>query len=376
MQLPSRLRDRWRRWRNTKLLDPLVQRKLSGFWVTRRRAQREAAETFDLVAGFVYSQVLLACHRLGVLTQLRDGPVSHSRLLATLDLSPEAALTLLRAAEALDLLECDASDRSEVNWWLGSKGAALLGNAGALAMIEHHAVLYRDLVDPVALLRSPRGSTELARYWPYATADTPSGAAPEQIQAYTALMAASQGLVADEILDAYEFGRHRRILDIGGGDGTFLRQVRKRAPHAQLVLFDLPAVAAEARRRFGEASRVECVGGDFERDALPAGADLITLVRILHDHDDGLAKSLLHRAAAALAPGGCLIVAEPLAGTPGAVRMGNAYFGLYLWAMGSGRARTAAEISAWMREVGLVDIEERPTRIPLQTRLLVARRPG
>jgi demethylspheroidene O-methyltransferase len=71
-----------------------------------------------------------------------------------------------------------------------------------------------------------------------------------------------------------------------------------------------------------------------------------------------------------------LVVAEPLAGTPGAVRMGNAYFGLYLWAMGSGRARTAAEISAWMREVGLVDIAERPTRIPLQTRLIVARRPG
>lgn len=376
MQLPGWLRDRWRRWRNAKLLDPLVQRKLSGFWLTRRRAQREASETFDLVAGFVYSQVLLACHRLGVLKQLRDGPLPHAQLLSTLNLSPAAGLTLLRAAEALDLLECDESDTNERIWWLGSKGAALLGNAGALAMIEHHAVLYRDLVDPVALLRSPRGSTELARYWPYATADAPSGAVPKQIQAYTALMAASQGLVADEILDAYEFSQHRRILDIGGGDGTFLRHVRQHAPQAQLVLFDLPAVAAEAQRRFGEASGVECVGGDFAHDALPTGADLITLVRILHDHDDALAKSLLHRAASALVPGGRLIVAEPLAGTPGAVRMGNAYFGLYLWAMGSGRARTAAEITEWLREAGLVDIGERVTRIPLQTRLIVARRPA
>ena len=374
MQLPGWLQDRWRRWRNAKLLDPLVQRKLSGFWMTRRRAQREAAETFDLVAGFVYSQVLLACHRLGVLAQLREGPLPYSQLLSTLDLPPAAGLTLLRAAAALDLLECDESDAKESTWWLGSKGAALLGNAGALAMIEHHAVLYRDLVDPVVLLRSPRGSTELARYWPYATADTPSRSAPEQIRAYTMLMAASQGLVADEILDSYDFSQHRRILDIGGGDGTVLRHVRQRAPQAQLTLFDLPAVAAEAQRRFGGVSGVECVGGDFAHDALPTGSDLITLVRILHDHDDELAKSLLHRAAAALAPGGRLIVAEPLAGTPGAVRMGNAYFGLYLWAMGSGRARTATEISAWMREAGLVDIEERATRIPLQTRLIVARR--
>lgn len=376
MQLPSWLQDRWRRWRNEQLLDPLVQRKLSGFWLTRRRAHREAAETFDLVAGFVYSQVLLACHRLGILTQLRDGPLSHSRLLSTLDLPPAAGLTLLRAAAALDLLECDQSDTHEATWWLGSKGAALLGNAGALAMIEHHAVLYRDLVDPVALLRSPRGSTELARYWPYATADAPAGAAPEQIRAYTTLMAASQGLVADEILDAYDFSQHRRILDIGGGDGTFLRHVRRRAPQAQLVLFDLPAVALEAQRQFGGASGVECVGGDFAHQALPTGADLITLVRILHDHDDELARSVLHRAAEALTPGGRLIVAEPLAGTPGAVRMGNAYFGLYLWAMGSGRARSAEEIATWMREAGLVDIEERATRIPLQTRVIVARRPA
>jgi demethylspheroidene O-methyltransferase len=56
------------------------------------------------------------------------------------------------------------------------------------------------------------------------------------------------------------------------------------------------------------------------------------------------------------------------------MRMGNAYFGLYLWAMGSGRARTAEELSAWLRDAGLIEIEERATRIPLQTRLIVARR--
>lgn len=377
MQLPSWLRRRWRRWRNEQLLDPLVQRKLSGFWLTRRRSQREAAETFDLVAGFVYSQVLLACHRLGLLTCLRAGPLSQATLLSKLDLPAEASLTLLRAAAALDLLECDDAEGGEPMWWLGAKGAALLGNPGALAMIEHHAVLYRDLVDPVALLRAPRGSTELARYWPYATADAPSEAAAEQIRAYTSLMSASQGLVANEILDAYDFRSHRKILDVGGGDGTFLRHVRQRALSAQLVLFDLPAVAAEARQRFDPSDgAVECIGGDFSRDALPGGADLITLVRILHDHDDEVSRALVHRAAAALAPGGCLLVAEPLAKTPGAVRMGDAYFGLYLWAMGSGRARSFAEIAGWMSEAGLVAIEERSTRIPLQTRVIVARRAG
>ncbi len=48
------------------------------------------------------------------------------------------------------------------------------------------------------------------------------------------------------------------------------------------------------------------------------------------------------RAHDALPPGGTLLIAEPMAGTPGAEAMGDAYFGLYLWAMGSGRPRSAA----------------------------------
>jgi demethylspheroidene O-methyltransferase len=63
-----------------------------------------------------------------------------------------------------------------------------------------------------------------------------------------------------------------------------------------------------------------------------------------------------------------------LAGTAGATRMGDAYFGLYLWAMGSGRPRTAAELSAMLRAAGFSRIRRRPTRIPLQTSVLVAER--
>jgi demethylspheroidene O-methyltransferase len=261
---------------------------------------------------------------------------------------------------------------------LGARGAALLGNPGVLAMIEHHALLYADLVDPLAMLRAPRGATALARYWPYAATAEPGQVDTAATRAYTQLMSASQGLVAEEILDAYDVRRHRRVLDVGGGDGTFLRALAQRAPQLQLGLFDLPGVAEQAEERFAAAGlggRVTIAAGDFDRDPLPPGADLITLVRVLHDHDDERVDRLLAAAYAALPSGGALLVAEPMAGTRGAERMGDAYFGLYLWAMGSGRPRTAADLAERLERAGFRRPSERRTRVPLQTRVLVARRP-
>ena len=142
-------------------------------------------------------------------------------------------------------------------------------------------MLYADLQDPVALLQGQDGSTALGRYWSYASA----GEGP--VAAYTALMAASQPLVSDEVIDAYRLGRHRHLMDVGGGDGSFLVAVAERVPGLRLTLFDLPAVAELARSRFaasGLTDRARAMGGSFLTEHLPVGADVISLVRVIHDH--------------------------------------------------------------------------------------------
>ena len=62
-----------------------------------------------------------------------------------------------------------------------------------------------------------------------------------------------------------------------------------------------------------------------------------------------------------------------MADTPGAERMGAAYFGMYLWAMGTGRARSAQELTTLLHQAGFAEVKERPTAVPLQTRVLTAR---
>lgn len=361
---PRGWRAAWLAWRNRVIASPSFQRGAARFLPTRFVARRRAARLFDLVAGFAYSQVLAAVVESGLIALLAGDPRNEAVLGETLALSPEATARLLRAAESLDLAEQVAP-----GWWtLGEQGAALAGNPGAQAMIRHHRLLYADLADPLALLRDDRAApTALSRFWSYAAAAEPAAAA--ETGDYSALMAASQRMVADQVIAAYPLARHRALLDVGGGHGAFVGAVAEAAPTLRLGVFDLPEVVAAARAL---EPTIETHGGDFFRDPLPEGFDLISLVRILHDHDDAPAEVLLTAVRRALPAGGRLLIAEPMAGTRGARAMGDGYFGLYLWAMRSGRPRRADELGAMLGRAGFARWRERTTPLPLVARIIVA----
>ena len=162
---------------------------------------------------------------------------------------------------------------------------------------------------------------------------------------------------------------------MGGGDGSFLLAAAARAPGLRLMLCDLPPVAERARARFATAGlgqRFTAAGGDFLADPLPAGADIAALVRVVHDHDNPAALDILCAVRRALPPGGTLLLAEPMADTPGAEPVGDAYFGFYLLAMGRGRARTVAELFALLRAAGFRNARRLRTHTPLLVSVVTA----
>ena len=112
--------------------------------------------------------------------------------------------------------------------------------------------------------------------------------------------------------------------------------------------------------------------GNFFEDAIPTGYDIVSLVRILHDHDDEPAARLLANIRASLAPGSRLLIAEPMARVPGAEGMGEAFFGMYLWAMGSGRPRSQAEIAAMLKRAGFAQTRFVATPQPVNASIIVA----
>jgi demethylspheroidene O-methyltransferase len=146
-------------------------------------------------------------------------------------------------------------------------------------------------------------------------------------------------------------------------------------------MFDLPPVldlAREGLKAKGLSERVALHPGSFLDDPLPEGADLITLVRVAHDHPDAVVRQILQKAHAALPVGGVLLLAEPMAqpdeeaGQPSA--SADAYFHFYLLAMGAGRLRTPQELQSLMEEAGFTHVERVPNAMPIHARILLGRK--
>ncbi|MDQ8161684.1 MAG: methyltransferase [Gemmatimonadota bacterium] len=364
----ERIRDRW----NALIATDSFQRWSARFPLTRPVTMRRSRALFDVVSGFVYTQTLLACVELDLFEYLAGGARTIEEIAERSNLSTASTERLLNAAVSLRLL----MKRRHGRYALGALGAPLVGNTGVLALIRHHRMAYQDLSDPVALLRQGADfRTELSRYWSYADAPRPQAIDDARVAAYSEIMAATLPPVANDVLDAYDLSKHECLLDVGGGEGVFLSLVGARHPSLQLRLFDLPAVASRAMHRLEQAGlgdRVKCHGGNFHADALPTGADVISLVRVLLDHDDESVMRLLRQARAALPAGGVLLIAEAMAGVRGAETVGDAYFSFYLMAMGKGRARRADELHQMLREAGFRRSREVGTRFPIQTGLIVA----
>lgn len=365
-------------WRNRLIASPRFQRWAIRFPLTRWIVRKQASNIFDLMAGFVYTQVLLACTQVNLFDILAKGALSFSDLQKQIPLKPVGLRRLLDAAVAIKLLV----KRSEDRYALSMTSAPLVGNIAILDMVKHHADFYRDLSDPIALLQGDTGSVSLNEYWSYITPE--QGVAPEMLTAekvadYSKLMAHTQSLVTDEIIDAYPMGKHQYVLDIGGGQGVFIKRLAARYPHLSFKLFDVPGVAELSNAHFKEiglSHRAEAFGGNFFQDSLPKGCDLATLIRVIFDHDDVRVKQLLTNVFNALNPGGTLLLAEPMAETKGFEAMGHAYFGFYLLAMGRGRPRTEAEIRGLLSEAGFTGIQLLNSYLPLNAQILQCTKPA
>ncbi|MFN3970440.1 MAG: methyltransferase [Gemmobacter sp.] len=331
--------------------------------LVRRIVRAEGAAMFDLIQGFVRSQVLLALVELDLLPRLAT-PRAPADLAGAAGMDEDRMRLLLQAGAGVGMLRRLQGGR----FTLTRRGAAFLGVPGLSAMVRHHGVLYRDLADPVAFLRG-QTDPELARFWPYvfgaAAAEDPATA-----DRYSRLMTDSQVLVAEDTLRMVDFRGIGHLMDVGGGTGAFLRAVAARHPGLRLTLFDLPAVLQAAVL----PPAIARAPGSFRDDTLPQGADAISLIRVLYDHADETVTALLSRVHDALPPGGRVIVSEPMSGGDRPDPATDVYFAFYCAAMRTGRTRSAAEIAQLLVQAGFCGITPHPGPRPYVTSAVTATR--
>ncbi|MDH4413382.1 MAG: methyltransferase [Rhizobium sp.] len=362
-----------RLWRNRQIASPGFRSLVSRLPLLRTISNRKANHLFRLTSGFVHTQILSACVKLGLFETLDGRALSGTALATRCGVPPDQMRRLLDQARRLDLVLSLGPDL----WMLTDAGTVLAADRGLREMIRHHDMLYRDLADAGAFWRGDRGETELRRYWAYVRGNNPAALGNEDAAPYSALMRESQAMLSDCILASFDFSRFRSVLDIGGGEGAFLAALGAKYPTLGLAVFDLPVVVELASRHLdqcGMLERTQIHGGDFAADAIPAGSDCVTLIRILCDHDDDRVLQILSNLQKSLAPETRLLVAEAMAGESEGANLAALYFNSYFAAMGSGRCRSPEQIIDLLTRCGFRNSRPIATTNPLLATLVIAER--
>jgi len=341
--------------------------------ILRSLINYEGNKIHEIMSGFVYSQILHLLIYLDVFQFLKKEGRSLDEVSQFLEIANERSLLLLRGGCALNLI-CYKRNK----YWLTRVGAQIIGVPGLMDMIQHNQILYRDLLDPVKLLHGS-GETELSQFWPYVRKEGEKKKISAQVSSeYSKLMQTSQRLVADQTLQSYSFKGVKRILDIGGGTGAFLLAVKSKYPGIEATVFDLPNVINVARSNHQKIDDI--VGllnfcpGDFLKDDIPSNHDVISLVRVLYDHEDSTVELLLKRIYEALPNGGSLLITEPMSGGSKAMRSSDCYFSFYTMAMTTGKVRSFEEHKAILLRAGFSNIVKHAVSAPFITQVMSAKK--
>ncbi len=278
-------------------------------------AAEPSGELMRLVNGYQVSQAVHVAATLGVADLLTDGPRTSDELAAATGTQPRALYRLLRALAALGVLHEAEGQRftlTPMGAGLRSDAAEPAGPWAAFIGTPAHWQAWGDLLHSVRTGESAFRHVHGTDPW------THRAQRPAESAVFDRAMTGLSRRAADAVIAAYDFGRFRRIVDVGGGQGALLAAVLAAHPAARGVLFDQPHVvsgAADVLRAAGVDARCEVVAGSFF-DAVPEAGDAYMLKSILHDWDDDAATAILRSCRRAMARGGALIVIERVIAPP------------------------------------------------------------
>jgi hypothetical protein len=188
---------------------------------------------------------------------------------------------------------------------------------------------------------------------------------PKAGKEFNEAMTSNSAFAGEAVLNSYDFSTASKVVDVGGGHGILLASILKKYPHLKGILFEVPAVAEEAKGLIddhGVGDRCERIGGDFI-GSVPAGGDIYILKHIIHDWNDEQCVTILANCREAMATGGRVLVVEmvlPQGNEPSMGKLLDLEMLLFL----PGCERTEAEYRALFDKAGLELSRVLPTPSP------------
>ena len=184
---------------------------------------------------------------------------------------------------------------------------------------------------------------------------------------------------APRIVPQIDLGGHQRLLDLGGGPGTYAIHFCQHNPELSAVVFDLPSTRPFAEKtidRFGLSDRIEFVQGDFLADSLQGPFDVAWLSHILHGESAEGCVVVLEKVKEALAPGGMILIQEFILDDSLEGPIFPALFSLnMLLGTERGQAYSWEQLEKMLSNAGFQNLRRMPLQLPNGAGVIAAVRP-
>ncbi len=302
---------------------------------------------YALQDGAIRAQALAFCLRSGLFERLAQGPATAEEL----GLAPRIAPALLAFLTSQGLARREAQGRFRATpateaflvrssaRFAGGRALLFQGFHDQIGRLEEALASGRPLVDAgqAAMFRS---FDENGQRW------------------FADGMLANAIAGAERLRREVDFAPFRRLLDVGGGSGGYTLPLLTAHPSLEATIFDLEGVRPLAEARIdGQGLRARCrfVAGSFFEDALPESHDVLLLANILHDWETPACQRILARCHEAIAPGGTVVVVEPMLAEDLTGPDHASVSGLTMALLG-GENRTQSRIGELLEEAGFSEL--------------------
>jgi len=324
------------------------------------------AELLKLSGSYWSTCALHAGVKLDLFTPLASQPRTAAELASELGFAERGLAMLLDALAALELLSKQGERYAATPFAADFLNRAAPGYLGHIIMHHHHLVESWSRLDEAV-----REDTPVRRR----VSHEPT---PMERESFLLGMFNLAMLMAPKIVTQVDLSGRRKLLDLGGGPGTYAIHFCQQNPQLQGVIFDLPTTrpfAEQTLARFAMTERIRFEAGDFLTDPLPQGCDVAWLSHVLHGEGPSGCAQLLANTVAALEPGGLLLVQEFILDADRTAPLFPALFSLnMLLGTSQGQAYSEPELDGLLRQAGLVGIERLVVNLPNGAGIMLARK--
>jgi ubiquinone/menaquinone biosynthesis C-methylase UbiE len=334
--------------------------------MTPRPEMPDPQPIIDLANAFFGSQVLFVASDTGVFRKLaeRDG-LDAAAMAQDLGMSERGMSLLLDACVAMGLLTKNGLA------YANTPAARTFLVPGSPADLSAALRYNRDVYGAWGKL------SELVQTGAPVTPPVHLGEDAQRTRTFVMSMHGKALGMSRGVIPLLDLAGRKRLLDVGGGPGTFSVLISRAVPGIHCTVLDLPEVvkvAAELIAQQEATSRVDVLAGNYHTAPFPAGQDAVNFFGMLHQETPEGVQSLMRKAYDALEPGGVVHVMDMMTDETRAAPVFSALFSLTMALTSNGRVHSAPELKRWLEEAGFTDFQVRPLPPPLPHWLAVARK--